>query len=378
MIAGVGLSRHAEPIRAMIEAARIAGAAVPADQRELAIVLATGAPARGPAELMAAAAELTGADQIFGASAAGVGVGGQETEEDGVAVALLGGVRSHVAAAVELGFDSDAAASAALRDLDLEPSGTVLTWFDAMTVAPSGMIDALRRQVPAELPLFGVGAVDRGGAPWLSLGEVPVRDAFAALWLRGATARWAQAPMGRALTGPLTVTRGMGGVIGALDGRRAYEVLVEAVKAPMMADLDRLGRTVLVSLSSDDGVELIRPLLGVDPYAGALAIGGAPVQPGQAIRFVLRSPEQARENLQAAIRELQEQLDQPPALLLVARAAGRGQELYGADLQGIEAAMVAAAFPDTPILTALSACELAPSPAGHAMHLYTTLLVALR
>lgn len=378
MIAGVGLSRRAEPIRAMIEAARAAGAQVPAGQRELAIVLATGAPAAAPAELMAAAAELTGAEQVFGASAAGVGIGGQETEEDGVAVALLGGARAHAAAAVELGFDSDVAASAALRDLDLEPSGTVLTWFDAMTVAPSGMLDALRRQVPAELPLLGMGAVSRNGKPWLSLGEVPTSDAFAALWLRGASARWAQAPMGRPLTGPLTVTAGMGGVIGALDGRRAYEVLVEAVKSPMMTDLDRLGRTVFVGLPSDDGVELVRPLLGIDPYAGALAVGGAPIQPGQAIRFLLRSPDQARENLQAAIQDLQAQLDQPPVLLLVARAAGRGQELYGPDLQGIEAAMVAAAFPDTPILTALSACELAPSPAGHAMHLYTTLLIALR
>jgi small ligand-binding sensory domain FIST len=377
MIVGLGLSSRAEPIRAVMEAARAACAAVPAEQRALVVVIASGAPAASPAELATAAAELTGAPLVVSATSAGVGVGGIELEGDGVAIAVIGGVDARVAGGDGLGFDSDAATSAALRDLDLEPDGAALLWFDAMTVSPAGMIDALRRQVPAGLPLLGLGAVDRQGAPWVGVDEQPTPDAVAALWLRGVSARWSQAPMGQPLTGPLHVTRGMGGVIEELDGRRAYEVLAEAVRAPMMADLERMGRTVFVGLPGPGGVELVRPLRGVDPYAGAIAVGGAPVQPGQAIRFLLRSPEQARENLQGAIDALQAQLDQPPALLLVARAAGRGQELYGPDLAGVEAAMVASAFPDTPVLSAMSACELTPTPDGHALHLYTTLLIAL-
>lgn len=378
MKVGVGFSTQAAPIRAVFEAVRAAAATVPPEACDVALVFAAGAAAAAPEELAAAAAELTGASLVIGASAAGVGVDGREVEGDAVAVALLGGARAHAALSPRLGFASDVATSDALRDLDLEPRGAALLLFDATTVSPTGLLDAMRRQVPADLPTFGLGAVDLGGSPWVTVGEQPTADALAALWLPDVQARWAIAPIGQPLTPPLVITGGMGGVISTLDDRRAYDRLVETVKAPMMENLDHLGKTILIGLPGPDGAEQVRPLLGVDPYSGAIAIGGDTIQAGQAIRFILRSPDSARENLRDALRRLQADLDQPPALLLAIRGAGRGRALYGDDLQEIEPAMIAAAFPGVPVLTVMSACELAPTPEGHAMNLFTTLLVALR
>ncbi|MEL6342585.1 MAG: FIST N-terminal domain-containing protein [Myxococcota bacterium] len=377
MIAAVGLSQHTQPIRAAIEAARQAAALIPAPQRRMAIVFAAGAHASHPDEVIAAISEVTGLAGIFGGSGAGVLAASGEVEGDAVVVAIIGGratIRMRLAAG--LSQDSDATTSQAVRDLDVESDGIVLMAFDAMAFLPGALTAALRRQIPAGVPALGFGALERSGRPWVVAGDAPQSDAMAAMWMKDVRAHWVNAAVGAPLTPAMTVTRARGGVIEAIDEQRAYDVLVRAVKSPMMADLDQLGRLIFVGLPGPDETEVLRPLLGVDPYSGALAIGGAPVAAGQAIRFLLRSPQKARENLQQALQTLKEQLDQEPSLLIFLKGAGRGTELYG-EMGGIETALVAAAFPDTPLIGVFSSCELAPSDVAPAVHLFSATLIAL-
>ena len=374
MHASVGVSTSASAIRAAIEAARAARSRTATP--EVALVFAAGGPAQLPAEVLSAVAEVTGAATVVGASGVGVLSADGEVEGDAVGVALLWDVGARAALGEGLSRDSDQAAARALHGLDLAEQGALLLLFDAMRVMPS-LTAALRRQVPLAVPVLGFGAVDAAGTPWVAASaEAPVADAVVALWLRSARATWAVASVGQPVTPLLRVTGAKGGVIDTLEDRPALDVLREAVRGPLMADLERLGRAIFVGLTGPGGVEIVRPLLGIDPYVGALAIGGAPVREGQHLRFLLRSPEQARENLQAALAQLQADLPAPPRLLLVARAAGRGAELYG-ELAGIEAALIAGAFPGVPLLGLLGACELAPAAEGHALHFFTTTIIAL-
>lgn len=376
--AAVGVSSASDPLQAAREAVQSALSSTSLERPEVVVVFASGSPGRAAGALLAAvAAQTGGAARVVGASGAGVLWAEGELEGDAVGVALLWGVAARVAVAGGLAQDSDGACAQVLRDLDLTENGALFLLFDAMRVMPS-VTAALRRQVPLSVPVVGAGVVSReGGAPWVAgTAEAPQADAVAGLWLSAVSAQWVSAPVGLPISGPLSVTQAQGGVIDRLEGRSALEVLREAVPGPLMTDLARLGQSVFVGLSGPGGVEVLRPLLGVDPYVGALAIGGAPARPGMTIRFLLRSPDAARQNLQAALEALRSKLPSDPAFLLVARAAGRGEALYGA-LAGIEAALIAGAFPGVPMLGVMGGCELTPAAEGFALHLYTTTIMAL-
>ena len=372
MIACSGLSDADAPARAAIEAARAAAAGVAADQRALAIVFAAGTAAAEPALVSAAVAEVTGAPALIGCAGVGVLTEAGLLEDRGVAVLLVGSTPVRCARGVGLQASPGLATSAALRDLDIEDRGAVLALFDAMA-APGPMLAAIERQRPLRTPILGGGAVDAGGHPWViaAPGELPMADSLAAAWLPEAACRWGLAPAGLPLTAPLRIERAWGGVVLELEGQRAFAVLAGAVKGPLMADIERLGRSVFVGIERPDGPPLIRPLLGIDPYAGAIAVGGAPLQVGQRISFLLRDADQARQALHRVLLDLQGA--PAPAFGLLIKSAGRGRELYG-DLSGVETAMFSAAFPDTPFAGFLSACELAPTPSGAHVHLLSALV----
>lgn len=74
---------------------------------------------------------------------------------------------------------------------------------------------------------------------------------------------------------------------------------------------------------------LIRNLLGVDPKAGAMAIGDR-IRMGQRIQFHLRDAETSAEDLSVLLRRYQEKSDlQQPFGALMFTCLGRGKGLYG-------------------------------------------------
>lgn len=82
-------------------------------------------------------------------------------------------------------------------------------------------------------------------------------------------------------------------------------------------------------LQLEHGDFLIRNLLGVDPRAGAIAIGDR-VRPGQRIQFHLRDSQASAEDLDTLLQRYQTLAGQSPAAgALMFACLGRGEGLYG-------------------------------------------------
>ncbi|MFT5685881.1 MAG: small ligand-binding sensory domain FIST [Myxococcota bacterium] len=370
MNAGSGLSAQADPVRAGIEAARQATAAL--SGCDLALVFASGAPAAQPALLTTAVQEITGAGVVMGCSGAGVLTEAGELEGDGVAVLAIEGIT--VRTAQRAGLATPQTISLALADLDLSDRGTVIALFDAMTFPATSAAAAFQRQIPLSVPILGGGALGLTGEPWVIAGppdSPALTDALAAAWLPDVQCRWGLCHACLPLTEPLPITEAEGGVILTLGGRRAIDVVREAVRAPMMADLEHMATRIFLGIATPGQAPLIRPLLGLDPHGGAIAVGGLPAQIGQELTVMVRDADHARTALSTMLAE--QAAGEPPAFGLFIKGAGRGQELYG-ELAGIETALVAAALPGVPFAGFLSGCELAPADPGGALHLYGGLL----
>lgn len=78
----------------------------------------------------------------------------------------------------------------------------------------------------------------------------------------------------------------------------------------------------------EQGDFLIRNLLGVDPRAGAVAIGDR-VRPGQRIQFHLRDADASATDLETLLRRYQAQTGGAAAGALMFSCLGRGEGLYG-------------------------------------------------
>jgi len=370
MIAGSGLSAQADPIRAGIAAAREATAALPGC--DLALVFASGAPAAAPALLTTAVQEVTGARVVMGCSGAGVLTEAGELEGDGVAVLAVHSITARTAQ--RSGLRTPQAISLALSDLELADHGAVIALFDAMTVSGVEAAAAIQRQLPRSVPVLGGGALGMTSEPWVLAGppDAPASpDAIAAAWLPEVQCRWGLSHACQPLTAPVPITEAEGGVILTIGGRRAIDVLREAVRAPMMADLEHMATRIFFGIADPGQPPLIRPLLGIDPHGGAVAVGGLPVQTGQTVTVMVRDAAYARSGISQMLTE--QLIGGDPAFGLFIKGAGRGQALYG-ELAGIETALVAQALPGVPIAGFLSGCELAPARPGGALHLYGGLL----
>jgi len=357
-------------MRAGIEATRAATERLPGC--DLALVFASGAPAEEPALLAATVQEISGAPALVGCSGAGVLTEAGEVEGDGVAVLALSGVT--VRTAQRAGLYHPQTVSLALADLELTDHGAIIALFDAMKLAAQPATAAIQRQVPIAVPILGGGALSAKGSAWVLSGtaDTPaLPDAFAAAWLPEVQCRWGLCHACLPLTPPMPITDAQGGVILTIGGRRAIDVLRETVRAPMMADLERMAMSIFLGIGEPGDTQLIRPLLGIDPHGGAIAIGGLPARTGQTLTVMVRDAGRARSDLAALLTEKTRAA--APAFGLFIKGAGRGRELYG-ELAGIETAMVASALPGVPIAGFLSGCELAPAAPGGALHLYGALL----
>ncbi len=103
-------------------------------------------------------------------------------------------------------------------------------------------------------------------------------------------------------------------------------------------DQDLAQHSLFVGIARDEfkqqlqhGDFLIRHLVGVDPRAGAVAVGDR-IRPGQRIQFHLRDASTSAEDLQTLLRRYQQasQAQTPtPAGALLFACLGRGEGLYG-------------------------------------------------
>ncbi|BAY08434.1 FIST signal transduction protein [Calothrix sp. NIES-2098] len=136
---------------------------------------------------------------------------------------------------------------------------------------------------------------------------------------------------------PLQVTKAERNIILELDEQVPLVVLRELIANLSEKERFLAQHSLFVGVAMDEfktslhqGDFLIRGILGVDPTAGAIAIGDR-VRPGQRLQFHLRDAEASAEDLEFLLQQYQNQqsAEGNAAAALMFACVGRGAGLYG-------------------------------------------------
>lgn len=176
-------------------------------------------------------------------------------------------------------------------------------------------------------------------------------------------------PFGEALQ----ITRATGNAIYEIDGRPAYDILLESISHIEFPDPDQIFQNVFLGLPlknfQTDFVSdhyLVRHIMGVNAKKGMLTCT-SPVLEGEFVTFTFRDPGLARQDLRLVLKDLQERLaPSKPALGFYFNCCARGENLYGK--QGEDMALIRQHFPNVPIVGFFSYGEIAP--VDHVNHLH--------
>ncbi|CAA7613162.1 conserved hypothetical protein [Candidatus Terasakiella magnetica] len=212
-------------------------------------------------------------------------------------------------------------------------------------------------QLPGLLDQLGRAAFLVGGLMSVSGPPAQIADSVATSGLSGVVL----GPEIEALTGmtqgcsPIgpahTITELWDGVIMALDGRPALEVLRGEVGELLARDLRRIAGYIHVAIpveGSDQADYRVRSLIGIDPNHGWLAIGDTLTE-GDRLIFVRRDANAARADLKRMLAEIKVRLGPRPIRAgFYVSCAARGQHMFGAP--GIEPALIHDALGDFPLI----------------------------
>lgn len=136
---------------------------------------------------------------------------------------------------------------------------------------------------------------------------------------------------------PLQVTKAERNIILELDEKVPLVVLRDLISSLSEKERMLAQHSLFVGIAMDgfkpclqQGDFLIRSILGVDPSAGAIAIGDR-VRPGQRLQFHLRDAQASAEDLELLLQQYQNQHSTEPAAVaaLMFTCLGRGEGLYG-------------------------------------------------
>ena len=161
----------------------------------------------------------------------------------------------------------------------------------------------------------------------------------------------------------------MGSEMCIRDRQKSLELLTEE-------DIRRSGGMVFLGMAMDNsnqspeiGDYLIRNIVGIDRDSSAIE-SAEHITEGQIVRFHLRTPYAARQEIQTIIDRMSQKTQQhPPAFGLYFNCLGRGTGLYGE--KNYDIGIIKAKFPDLPIIGFFGNAEYAPIGNRNFMHAYT-------
>ncbi|NEU73744.1 hypothetical protein PI95_014535 [Hassallia byssoidea VB512170] len=177
---------------------------------------------------------------------------------------------------------------------------------------------------------------------------------------------------------PLQVTKADRNIIIELDEQVPLVVLRDLIGS--LSDADRMlaQNSLFVGVAMDEfklalqqGDFLIRGILGVDPSAGAIAIGDR-VRPGQRLQFHLRDAEASAEDLELLLQQYQDQSASEPSAVaaLMFSCLGRGEGLYGKP--NFDSQLFRRYLNDIPIGGFFCGGEIGPVAGSTFLHGYTS------
>jgi small ligand-binding sensory domain FIST len=270
-------------------------------QPDLVLLFASPVYAEHFSQMVAVAAERTGARVLVGCSGQGV-IGPEREVEDRPALSLLAAVvpeaRLHAIHVTQAYVEACTTSDDWLR-LTGVPREDVNAWLifsDPFTFNTEALLAGLSSAYPGAPLVGGVasgnprirrthlflnGEVQTAGAVLVAIGGAYTVQTVVSQGTEPIGETW-------------TVTGAQGNMLESIGGRPAYEVLVETVRA-LPPELQMRAQTnLLIGLAADEyrdrfrrGDFLIRNLLGVDRESGALAISAYP-RVGQTIQFQIR------------------------------------------------------------------------------------------
>jgi small ligand-binding sensory domain FIST len=239
-----------------------------------------------------------------------------------------------------------------LPDLDSSPNA----WTDLIGVSPSSspqfillsgqfssgisnLLQGLDFAYPGSVTIGGQASSGvAGGRVALFLNDRLYREGIIGVALSGNIVLETIVSQGcRPIGEPCQVTKGERNIILELDDKVPLVLLRDLIANSSEEDRVLAQRSLFVGLAMDEfkqnlqpGDFLIRNILGVDPTAGAIAIGDL-VRPGQRLQFHLRDAQASAQDLELLLQRYQDQhsTGNYPVGALMFSCLGRGEGLYG-------------------------------------------------
>ena len=330
----VGVSESFDPVEAFSEAAAQAARELGAPC-DLCVVFA-GASHLGHAKwILSEVHEHLAPKHLIGCGASGVVGGGQEIEEGPGAVvwaaSLPGAEISTHHFLAGPGPDSDVQG---LPD-DGSPGEVLLLLADPYSFATESLIAAMAETRPG-LPVLGglASAGGGGGAVLLHDGDVLAAGAVGALI--GGVPVIPCVSQGAAPTGPeMTITAAHDNVIEELASEPALERLRSALEQLDERERGLAASGLMLGVVIDEnqpdygrGDFLVRPIIGVDPENGWLALADS-VRVGQTVRLHIRDEVEADDDLREALRVSGQAVASDGAAgVLLFTCNGRGSNMF--------------------------------------------------
>ena len=172
---------------------------------------------------------------------------------------------------------------------------------------------------------------------------------------------------------PCRITRAEGNMIYEIDGRPAYDILLESLSQIECDNPEQIFERVFLgvpvrSFQTDflGSPYLIQNIMGVNVKKGMLATM-SPVEEGEFVTFTVRDPALARKDMREILEGLKLRLDGvKPPMAFYFNCCARGEMLYGKSNE--DTTLIRRYFPDVPVLGFFTYGEIAPL--DHVNHLH--------
>lgn len=377
--AGTGFSKNRSAEKAAESAGRSALKKSGASQADTVLFFASSFYKKHYEAIARKIRDVTGAKTVVGASSHGVLTEEQEIERHpAVAVMALAADEIHVRSFLienlqENNFIAGEKAGTIIQAGGLAPQMTVL-FPDPFSFQSPFFFDGFE-SAAGYVPLLGGCAGEEGsdGKTYQIENNRAAFDAVSGLAFSGrfrtetGLTRSCQ-PFGE----PFRITRAEGNMIYEMDGRPAYDILLESIShfpfqnADQVLDRVFLGTPLRSFQTEFSNHYLIRNIMGVNVKKGMLACV-APVEEGEFVTFAMRDPVLARQDMRIMLDDLKGRVEpSKPAFGFYFNCGARGEALYNAPNADI--AMIREAFPGVPLLGFFAYGEIAP--VDHVNHLH--------
>ena len=390
MRAGSGLARHRDPVEAGLEAGLMARERLGDEAADVCLVFAAAMGPEGAHGVLHAVRRATGARGVVGCSGAGVLTEQGECEEaalehDEAAVAVLALRSDEVCVSPFLvdeteGLGGAAGTVAGGRAFEgTGGRGLVVTLPDARQLEPREILRGIRE---AGGPMPVVGGVAAGGRLFELYNSEVVEGAMAGFAISGRRPVIGVAQGCEPIGEPFVITRGDGSVVREIAGRRALDVLREALATVPggEARAQRIGLFAGLAIDPaksplERGDFLVRQLVGADPGSGAVALADT-VSVGQTIQFQVRDARAASQDLAQTLDGVRAALGaRRPGFGVYFNCAGRGRGLFGAADHDVR--LIRERLGDFPLAGFFGNGEFAPVGGRNFFHTYTGVLVVV-